>query len=39
MKQVAIQWLQVEKWSPELISIRGNETGCMYPFFQTALKC
>ena len=27
MKQVAVQWLQVDKWSPELISVRGNETG------------
>ena len=27
MKQVAVQWLQVEKWSPELISVRGKETG------------
>ena len=27
MKQVAVQWLQVDKWSLELISVRGNETG------------
>ena len=27
MKQVSVQWLQVDKWSPELISVRGNETG------------
>ncbi|MFM8978036.1 MAG: hypothetical protein ACKOJE_08310 [Bacteroidota bacterium] len=27
MKQVAVQWLQVDKWSPELISVRGKETG------------
>jgi len=26
MKQVAVQWLQVKKWSPELISVRGKET-------------
>ena len=27
MKQVAVQWLQVDKWSPELISFWGNDTG------------
>jgi len=27
MKQVAVQWLQVDKWSPDLISFRGKETG------------
>ena len=27
MKQVAVQWLQFDKWSPELISVRGKETG------------
>jgi IS30 family transposase len=27
MKQVAFRWLQVDKWSPELISVRGKETG------------
>jgi IS30 family transposase len=27
MKQVAVQWIQVYKWSPELISVRGKETG------------
>ena len=27
MKQVAVQWLQAEKWSPKLISVRGKETG------------
>jgi IS30 family transposase len=27
MKQVAVQWLQVDKWSPELISVRSKETG------------
>jgi len=26
MKQVAVQWLQAAKWSPELISVRGKET-------------
>jgi IS30 family transposase len=27
MKQVPVKWLQVDKWGPELISVRGNETG------------
>jgi IS30 family transposase len=27
MKQVAVQWLQVDKWSPKLIIVRGKETG------------
>jgi hypothetical protein len=27
MKLVAVQRLQFDKWSPELISVRGNETG------------
>ena len=27
MKQVAVQWLQVDKWSPELISVRGKGPG------------
>jgi len=27
MKQVAVQWLQAEKWSPELISVRGKKAG------------
>ena len=27
MEQVAVQWLQVEKGSPEWISVRGKETG------------
>jgi len=27
MKQVAAQWLQVDKWRPELFSVRGKETG------------
>lgn len=27
MKEQAVQWLSVEKWSPELISIKGKETG------------
>jgi len=26
MKQVAVQWLQVYKWSSELISVRGQES-------------
>ena len=26
MKQVAVQLLQIDKWSAELISVRGNET-------------
>jgi transposase, IS30 family len=27
MKKQAVQWLSVEKWSPELISVKGKETG------------
>jgi IS30 family transposase len=27
IKHVAVQWLQVDKWSPKLISVRDNETG------------
>jgi len=27
MKQVAVQWLLFNQWIPELISVRGNETG------------
>ena len=27
MKQMAFQWPQVDEWSPELISVWGNETG------------
>ncbi|MBT9484675.1 MAG: IS30 family transposase [Sediminibacterium sp.] len=27
MKEQAVQWLTVEKWSPELISVKGKETG------------
>lgn len=27
MKKQAVQWLSKEKWSPELISIKGKETG------------
>jgi IS30 family transposase len=27
MKEQAVQWLSVEKWSPELISIKGKEIG------------
>lgn len=27
MKEQAVKWLSVEKWSPELISIKGKETG------------
>ena len=27
MKEVAAQWLQVDKWIPELISVQGKETG------------
>jgi len=40
MKQVAVQWLQVYKWSSELISVRGKETElcpvsheCLYQWF------
>jgi len=27
MKKQAVRWLSKEKWSPELISIKGKETG------------
>ena len=27
MKEQAVRWLSVEKWSPELISVKGKETG------------
>src|SRR5574343_2012589 len=27
MKKQAVQWLSVEKWSPELISVKGKEIG------------
>ena len=27
MKQQAVRWLSVEKWSPELISVQGKKTG------------
>jgi len=27
MKQVTVLWLEVEKWIPDLISLRGKETG------------
>src|SRR5574343_36347 len=27
MKKQAVAWLSVEKWSPELISVKGNKTG------------
>ena len=27
MKEQAVKWLSVEKWSPELISVEGNKTG------------
>ncbi|WP_026752769.1 helix-turn-helix domain-containing protein [Sediminibacterium sp. C3] len=27
MKKQAVEWLSVEKWSPELISVKGNQTG------------
>ena len=27
MKEQAVKWLSVEKWSPELISVIGNRTG------------
>ncbi len=27
MKEQAVKWLTVEKWSPELISVKGKETG------------
>ncbi|MFN3298769.1 MAG: IS30 family transposase [Sediminibacterium sp.] len=27
MKEQAVQWLSVEKWSPELISVKGKEIG------------
>jgi len=27
MKQQAVKWLSVEKWSPEIISVKGHQTG------------
>jgi hypothetical protein len=27
MKEQAVRWLSVEKWSPEIISVEGHKTG------------
>ena len=38
MKEQAVRWLSVEKWSPEIISVEGHKTG-MCPISENDESC